>query len=428
MRAIILLLAAALCCGNVHAQVPRKINYQGYLTNPVGTPVNATVSMALKLYNVATGGAALYTETQTVTVINGVFNVVVGSVTALALPFDIPYYLGITINPDPEMTPREELAASPYAIRAASAEALAPTATVPGSQISGALSSATLPAAALTGTITGSQLASGLTLGGTTTGTFSGPITGNVTGNVSGSAANFTGALAGDVTGTQGTTAIAASTVTGKALTGFASGAGAITTTDTVLSALNKLDGNVALKAKLAPCGDNINRFKDCGDGTVTDHKTGLMWEKKLASSNAACLDPTQANRNARCQQNLYTWSAASPFTEPTGTLYSDFLEKLNDMKTPNDGTATPCFAGYCDWRIPILGELRSILPAPYPTCASSPCIDAIFGPTQASYYWSSSSLASNPGLAWGVYFFSGFVDNVFKNFDFPARAVRSGR
>ena len=145
MRSINLLLAAALCCGSVDAQVPHKINYQGYLTTAGGTPVNATVSMALKLYNVLTGGAELYSETQTVTVTNGVFNVVIGSVTALALPFDVPYYLGIKVAADPEMTPREQLAASPYAIRAASAETLATTATVLGSQVSGALSSATLP-------------------------------------------------------------------------------------------------------------------------------------------------------------------------------------------------------------------------------------------------------------------------------------------
>ena len=84
MRAIVLLLAAAMCCGSVHAQVPHKINYQGYLTNAGGTPVNATVSMVLKLYNVLTGGTGLYAETQTVTVTNGVFNVLIGSVTPLA--------------------------------------------------------------------------------------------------------------------------------------------------------------------------------------------------------------------------------------------------------------------------------------------------------------------------------------------------------
>lgn len=65
-------------------------------------------------------------------------------------------------------------------------------------------------------------------------------------------ATNFSGNLVGDVTGTQGATAIAASTVTGKALTGFSSGAGAINASDSLLTAINKLDGNVALKAPLA--------------------------------------------------------------------------------------------------------------------------------------------------------------------------------
>lgn len=57
--------------------MPHRINYQGYLTNPAGAPVNASVpmSMALNLYNVPMGGTTLYTETQTVTVTNGVFNV-----------------------------------------------------------------------------------------------------------------------------------------------------------------------------------------------------------------------------------------------------------------------------------------------------------------------------------------------------------------
>jgi hypothetical protein len=90
------------------------------------------------------------------------------------------------------------------------------------------------------------------TFSGTTTGTFSGPLTGNVTGNVSGSAASFTGLLSGDVTGTQSATAISAITVTGKSLTGYVSGAGTISASDTILTAINKLNGNVALKADLA--------------------------------------------------------------------------------------------------------------------------------------------------------------------------------
>ncbi len=65
-------------------------------------------------------------------------------------------------------------------------------------------------------------------------------------------AGNFTGPLAGDVTGTQAATAIAAPTVTGKLLTGYISGAGTITATDSLLGAINKLNGNVALRAPLA--------------------------------------------------------------------------------------------------------------------------------------------------------------------------------
>ena len=73
-----------------------------------------------------------------------------------------------------------------------------------------------------------------------------------LTGNVSGSVANFTGSLAGDVAGTQGNTTISASTVTSKVLTGYVSGNGTIAATDTILQAINKLNGNNGLKANLA--------------------------------------------------------------------------------------------------------------------------------------------------------------------------------
>lgn len=81
-----------------------------------------------------------------------------------------------------------------------------------------------------------------------------GTITGSLNGNATTatSAASFTGELAGDVTGTQAATVIAATTITGKALTGLSAAAGSITASDTVLSAIAKLDGNAALKAPLA--------------------------------------------------------------------------------------------------------------------------------------------------------------------------------
>jgi trimeric autotransporter adhesin len=121
LRVALVALLAAWSCGGAEAQVPDEINYQGRLTSPGGQPVNATVSMVFSLYDVTTGGSALYSETQSVTVANGTFNVAIGSVTPLALPFDVPYYLGITVGADPEMTPRQALLATPYALGAANA-------------------------------------------------------------------------------------------------------------------------------------------------------------------------------------------------------------------------------------------------------------------------------------------------------------------
>ena len=65
-------------------------------------------------------------------------------------------------------------------------------------------------------------------------------------------ASNFDSVLAGDVTGPQGATEIAAETVTGKMLTGFVSQAGTLAETDTLLAAFGKLDGNHKLMAPLA--------------------------------------------------------------------------------------------------------------------------------------------------------------------------------
>jgi hypothetical protein len=86
--------------------------------------------------------------------------------------------------------------------------------------------------------------------GGFTAGTITAALNGNAT--TATSATSFTGPLAGDVTGTQAATTIADATVTGKVLTGFTSASGTLTASDTLLSAISKLDGNVTLKAPLA--------------------------------------------------------------------------------------------------------------------------------------------------------------------------------
>ena len=58
--------------------------------------------------------------------------------------------------------------------------------------------------------------------------------------------------LTGDVTSVGNATTMATTAVTGKALTGFVSGAGVITAADTILSAINKLNGNDAIIPNLS--------------------------------------------------------------------------------------------------------------------------------------------------------------------------------
>ena len=54
-------------------------------------PVNASVQMVFTIYPAATEPAAVHTETQTVTVSNGIFNVALGINAALSATFDTSY-------------------------------------------------------------------------------------------------------------------------------------------------------------------------------------------------------------------------------------------------------------------------------------------------------------------------------------------------
>ncbi|MEP7155555.1 MAG: tail fiber domain-containing protein [Betaproteobacteria bacterium] len=188
----------------VSAAPPQTINYQGYLTSPAGAPVNATVAMTFRLYGAASGGGALWTEAQpSVGVSNGSFNVVLGSLSPIPLPFDAPYWFSVAVNGDAEMSPRQPLAGSPYAFRAAVADTVSPVATITGSQVTGAITSATIAGSQVSGSITSATLPGA-------------QVTGSIT-NATIPAANVTGGSNGTVT----------SVATGQGLTGgpiFSSG------------------------------------------------------------------------------------------------------------------------------------------------------------------------------------------------------------
>src|ERR1700722_18051520 len=159
-------------------------------------------------------------------------------------------------------------------------------------------------------------------------------------------------------------------------------------------------------------------RFNVNGDGTLTDNQTGLMWELATGTVGGTATSDVK-DVNAR-----YTWSTGD--NNPDGTLYTAFLATLNSDASA-DATST-CFANHCDWRIPNIVELQTIVEATASGCASvsSPCIDSAFGATWTRY-WSSSALAGNPNNVWNVDFYYGNPFDDYKtNLSF-ARAVRSG-
>jgi hypothetical protein len=117
-----LVLALALV-GVCPAAQPSTLSYQGVLRDGSGNIVtDGNYSMTFKIYDVVSGGAALWTETQTVAVADGIFNVILGKTTALGLAFDQPYWLGTAIAAGAELSPRVELTAAPYAFHAKTAD------------------------------------------------------------------------------------------------------------------------------------------------------------------------------------------------------------------------------------------------------------------------------------------------------------------
>lgn len=130
---------------HTQAAINPQINFQGKLTNTDGTNVtNGTYSIVFSLYSVASGGSAVWTETQgSVSITDGIFQVSLGSVTSLPGSVDFnssDLYLGIKVGADAEMTPRVRLTAAPYAFNSDTLDGIDSTGFVrlsPGAQQAG---------------------------------------------------------------------------------------------------------------------------------------------------------------------------------------------------------------------------------------------------------------------------------------------------
>ena len=126
-------------------------------------------------------------------------------------------------------------------------------------------------------------------------------------------------------------------------------------------------------------------RYEYCGDGTVADLLTGLQWEKKILNPGCLCGENKCATH---CVEDHYSWYEAQFW--------------IVDVNSES-------FAGYSDWRLPEVDELRTILKAPAGippgVCDFEPCVDPIIGWTSDGTYWSNTTSDSDPDWAWRVFF-----------------------
>ena len=124
--------AFAFLIGVTFADIPKLINYQGMLADDLGHPLSGSYDLTFYIYDDTTGGNLEWSETQNgVQVENGLFNVVLGSQTALDIGFDESYWLAVKVGT--ETLPRVRITSVGYAYRASIADSALVTASGSGS-------------------------------------------------------------------------------------------------------------------------------------------------------------------------------------------------------------------------------------------------------------------------------------------------------
>ena len=157
------------------------------------------------------------------------------------------------------------------------------------------------------------------------------------------------------------------------------------------------------------------DRYRDHGDGTVTDVKTGLQWMR-------CSLGQTWRGGTCVGATDTFRWQSAL-----------DAADALNRQGG---------YAGHRNWRLPTKAELQTLV-----YCSSGqpktfndtgkPCegryksptiYESVFPTGYSPVYWSSSVDAFDPDLAWYVIFQHGSVTAYSKSIDYAVRLVRGGQ
>jgi hypothetical protein len=151
--------------------------------------------------------------------------------------------------------------------------------------------------------------------------------------------------------------------------------------------------------------GRTIGQYIDHGNGTITDTKTGLMWKR--------CSEGLSGVNCENGETGKYTWDdAVSPFKNLA-------------------------YAGYSDWRLPTIDELKTLLYCSNGVNNRGNCNDGserptvnqqAFPNTKATFFWSGSPYAGDSDYAWYVNFGSGGSYTYYRFDNHAVRLVRGGQ
>lgn len=137
------------------------------------------------------------------------------------------------------------------------------------------------------------------------------------------------------------------------------------------------------------------HRYADQGDGTVVDVQNSLQWMRFALGQ---------------------TWNGKTNITEAKRYTWQEALHAADDFNQAGG------FAGYSDWRVPTIDELKTLVER-----GKKPAINhAMFPATPLSLFWSSTSAANINHSAWAVYFYGGSAYWYGKTSYYYLRLVRA--
>ena len=187
------------------------------------------------------------------------------------------------------------------------------------------------------------------------------------------------------------------------------------------IASLASGSGVVALQTADPSCGDDSgDRYVDCGNGTVTDNDTDLVW-----LADADCLGEVQ-------------WHTAMEFVAGLKDIPAASAAATNDCGL-SDGSSSG------EWRLPsideweamieyaddVLGCLPTISDDGGELCWSQGCVVAgncSFSGVVSSRYWSSTTRADLLTQAWSVKLDFGDVNGTGKSNYWHIWPVRGGQ